>query len=100
MVIYCLAHSSKIICIPQPIIPVRAPPQLVTFIWYGSANVIKVTYICYLNGRVPEAFELWVFEDDGVRKVHMYARVKFCSEFREDTFQTFFFNKDDSIIFS
>ena len=37
-------------------------------------------------------FELWDLADDGVREVHLYARVKLCSEFREDTFQTFFFN--------
>ena len=41
---------------------------------------------------MPEAFELWDFADDGVHEVHPYARVKLHSEFREDTFQTFFFN--------
>ena len=78
--------------IPQPIIPVRAPPQPVTVLRSGSADVIEVTYILCLHGRVPEAFELCALAEDGVREVHPYARVKLLSEFREDTFQTFFFS--------
>ena len=91
-VICLFAHSFEIIHIPQPIIPVRAPPQPVTVLWSGSADVIKVLYICCLNGWVPEAFELWALADDGVREVHPYARIKLRFDFREDTFQTFFFN--------
>ena len=45
-----------------------------------------------LNGQVPEAFELWALSDDGVHVVHPYARVRLLSEFREYTFQNFFFN--------
>ena len=86
------AHSFKIMRITQPIVPVRAPPQPVTVLQSGSADVIKVSYIRCLDGRVPEDFELWVLADNGVCKVHPYARVKLRSEFREDTFQTFFFN--------
>ena len=41
---------------------------------------------------MPEAFELLALADDGVCKVQPYPRVKLRSEFREDTFQTFFFN--------
>ena len=77
---------------PQPITPVRAPPQPVTVLQYGSADVIKVLYIRCLNGWVPEDFELWDLADDGVYKFHPYAIVKLRSEFSEDTFQTFFFN--------
>ena len=62
--------------VPQPIIPVRAPPQPVVVLWSGSADVIKVLYICYLNGRVPGAFELWALAEDEVCNVHTYARVK------------------------
>ena len=62
--------------IPQPIIPVRSPPQPVTVIWSGSADVLKVPYIRCLDGRVPEAFEVWDLAEDGVREVHLYARVK------------------------
>ena len=88
----CFAHSFKIVRIPQPIIPVRATPQPVTVLRYGRADVIEVPYIPCLHGRVPEAFELWALAEDGVCKVHPYARVKLCSNFREDTFQTFFLN--------
>ena len=77
---------------PQTITPVCAPPQIVTVLWYGSADVIKVLYIRCLNGWVPEDFELWAIADDGVCEVHPYARVKLRSDFSEDTFQTFFFN--------
>ena len=78
--------------IPQPIIPVHSPPQPVTVLRYGSADVTEVPYISCLNGRIPEDFELWALADDGVCEVHQYAIVKLRSEFSEDTFQTFFFN--------
>ena len=78
--------------IPQPVIPVYAPPQRVKFLWYGSADVIDVPYIRCLHGWVPGVFELWALAKDGVRKVHPYVRFKLCSKFREDNFQTFFFN--------
>ena len=85
-------HSLKIMRIPQPIIPVRACLQPITVLWSGSGDLIEVLYIRCLNGRWPEAFELWALADDGVCAVHPYNRVKLRSEFREDTFQTFFFN--------
>ena len=86
------AHSFKIMRMPQPIIPVRAPPQPVTVLRSVSADVIEVPYIRCLNGWVPEAFELWALVDDVVCEVHPYARVNFRSKFREDTFQTTLFN--------
>ena len=85
------AHSFKIIRIPQHIIPVRAPPQPVTILRSGSTDMLEFPYILCLNGWVPEAFELWALTDDRVSDVHPCARVNICSEFREDTFQTFFF---------
>ena len=60
--------------------------------WSGRDDVIYVAYICCLHGRVPEAFEVWDLAEDRVRKVHPYTRVKLLSDFREDNFQTFFFN--------
>ena len=86
------AHSFKIICIPQPIIPFRAPPQLLTVLRSGSGDKIEVPYIRCLNGRVPECYDLWALAEDGVREVHPYTRVRLLSEFREDTFHTHFFN--------
>ena len=77
---------------PQPIIPVHAPPQPVTVLLSGSADVTEVPYIRCLHGRVPEAFKIWALADNIVREVHPYARVKLQSELREDTFQTLFFN--------
>ena len=78
--------------IPQPIIPVRAPPQPVTVLWSGSADVLEVAYIHCLSGRVPKAYELWALVEDGVREFHPCARVKLLDDFREDTFHTHFFN--------
>ena len=86
------AHSFKIMRIPQPTIPVRAPSQPVTVLWYDSADVIEVTYIRCLHGRVTDAFEVWALAEDGVHEVHPYARVKLLSEFMKDTFHTHFFN--------
>ena len=76
----------------HPIIPVRAPPQPVTVLWSGSADVIEVPYIRCLYGRVPEDFESWSLADNGVREVHLYARVKLHSKFSEDNFQTLLLN--------
>ena len=69
-------HGFKIMRIPKPISPVRAPPQPITVLRSGSADALEVPYIRCLNGRVPEAFEVWALAEDGVREVHPYARVK------------------------
>ena len=89
---FLFADSFKIMRISLRIIPVRSSLQPVTVLRSGSADLIEVPYIRCLNGRVPEAFELWALADDGFHEVHSYARVKLQSEFREDTFQNFFFN--------
>ena len=89
---YSFAHSFKIMRIPQPIIPFRAPPQPVQVLCYGSGDKIEVPYIRCLNCRVLECYEPWALAEDGVREVHPYARVRPLSEFREDTFHTHFFN--------
>ena len=62
--------------ITQRIIPVCAPPQLVAVLRSGSADALEVLYIRCLIGRVPEAFEVWALAENGVREVHLYARVK------------------------
>ena len=41
---------------------------------------------------MPECYELWALNKDGVYEVHPYARVRLFSKFREDTFHTHFFN--------
>ena len=64
------AHIFKIMRMPQPIIPVRAPPQPVTVLWSGSNNALEVLYIRCLIGRMPETFEVWDLAEDGVREVH------------------------------
>ena len=61
---YRFAHIFKIT-------PFRAPPQPVLVLRSVSTDVIEVTYIRCLNGRVPEDFELWVLAGDGVNPMTM-----------------------------
>ena len=91
-VIFCFAHSFKIMCVTQPIIPFCAPPQPVQVLRSGRGGEIDVQYIRCLDGRVPEAYELWALAQDEVYEVQPYARVELLSYFREDTFYTNFFN--------
>ena len=86
------AHIFKIMRLPQPIIPFRAPTQPVQVLCSGKGGKINVLYISCLNVWVPEVYAFWDLAEDGVREVHPYARVKLFSEFREDTFHTQFFN--------
>ena len=88
----CFVHGFKIMHIPQDIIPLCAPPQPVTVICSVRGDEIEVPYICCIDGRVPEFYELWALAEDGVREVHPYDRVRLLSLFREDTFHTHFFN--------
>ena len=69
------AHSFKIMLIPQPGIPGVFPPRPVQALRFDRGGKIEVAYICFIEGREPEAFELWAFAEDGIRKVHPYARV-------------------------
>ena len=62
-----LAHSFKIMFIPQTVIPLRVPPQLVQALHYGLDGKIYVPYIHCLYGQVPEAYEFLPLAEDGVR---------------------------------
>ena len=84
----------------KPIIPFRAPPQPVQLLRSGRGGKIDVLYIRCLNGRVPEAFELWDLSEDGVRKVHPSSRVKLLDDFREDDFTSTSSMHDDFIFLS
>ena len=79
-------------CVLQPIIPFCAPPEPVQVICSGRCGEINVPYIRCLDGRLPEAYELWDLTEDVVSKVHLYARFEILSDFRKDTFHTHFFN--------
>ena len=78
--------------IPKPIILFRAPLQPVQVLCSGRGGKIDVPYIRCLDGRVPEAYELWDIAEDEFCEVHPYNRVRLLYEFREDTFHTHFFN--------
>ena len=69
--------------IPDPIF-VRYPGS--------DAAASLITYIVCLNGQVPEKYELWSLNAQGVRKVHPIDRVKLFDDFAEDIFQSTFFN--------
>ena len=96
MVICRFAHRFKIMRILRPIILFRALPQPVIDICCGSGEESNFPYIRCLDGRVPEAYELWSLAEDGFRKVNPYARVRLFENFREDTFHTHFSMHDDS----
>ena len=90
---YLFAYSFNIICMRHPIVPVRAPPDTVIVLYYGSDDTIdQVTYIVCLNGRVPEMYELWALNAQVVREVYPFARVRLFDNFREDTFKNFLLN--------
>ena len=77
----------------HPNVPVRGPPDPVLVHYYGSnASIAPATYIVCLHGRVPEMYELWSLNDQGVPEVHPFNRIRLFDDFRADTFQTTFFN--------
>ena len=85
-VCYRFAHCFKIMCIPQPrwteVILLR-PSQ---YFRSSREGEIEVAYIRCIDGREPEAFELWAFVEDGIREVRPYAWVQISDNFTEDTF--------------
>ena len=86
------AHSFKIRRVPQPIIPFCVPPQPIQGLRSGRGGKIDIPYIRFLDGRVPEPYELWDLAEDGVREVHPYARFELLYDFIGYTFHTHFFN--------
>ena len=62
-------------CLTQPGIPVFVPLRPAQALRYGRGGEIEVAYIRCIDGREPEAFGLWVFAEDGICKIHPYARV-------------------------
>ena len=78
--------------IPQPVTPFRVSPQPVQSLRSGRGDEINVPYIRCLDGRMPEAYEIWALAEDRVCEVHLSASVRILDDFREDTFHTHFFN--------
>ena len=75
------------------IVPLCGPPDPILFHYSGNNDYInQVTYIVFLHGRVPKGYELWSLNAQGVREIHPFARILLLDDFREDTFQTTFFN--------
>ena len=58
----------------------------------SDAAASSIKYIVCLNVRVPERYEVWSLNAQGVREVHSIARVNLVDAFREDTFRSTFFN--------
>ena len=73
---YLFAYILNIMCMRHPIFPVRAPPYPVRVLYSGNDDTIEqVTYIVCFNGRVPKMYKLWDINSQGVREVHLFARV-------------------------
>ena len=71
----------------------RGPPDPILVHYPGSgAAASSLAYIVCLHGRVPEKYELWSMNSQGVREVHLFARVRIFSDFMEDTFRTTSYN--------
>ena len=81
---YLLACSFNIVMRPRhPIVPFCGPPDPVWVFYSASDNSIDlVSYIVCLHGRVPERYEIWSLNANGVRKVHLFARVRLLDDFR------------------
>ena len=86
------AHSFKIMCIPQPGLADVFLPRTSQAICSGGGYKIDIAYIRCIDGREPKDFELWVFSEDVICKVHPFARLQIRDDFTEDTFYTDFFN--------
>ena len=64
------------------------------FVSYPGSDALasSLAYIVCLHGRVPEKYELWILNAQGVCEVHPFAQVKPFDDFAEDTFRTTFYN--------
>ena len=71
----------------------RGPPDPILFRYPSSgAAASSLAYIVYLHGRLPEKYELWSMNAQGVCEVHLFARVRLFNDFTEDAFQNTFYN--------
>ena len=65
------------------------PPDPVLVRYAGSnAAAPLVSYIVCINVWVPERYEVWSLNAQGVREVHLTDRVKLFDLFYEDTFRS------------
>ena len=64
-------------CWRRPNVPVRGLPDPILVHYSGSDDGMdRVTYIVCLHGRVPERYKLWSLNEQGVREVHPFARIR------------------------
>ena len=71
----------------------RGPPDPILVRYPGSDAVASsFAYVFCLHGRVPEKYELWSLNSQGVREVNPFDRVRLFDDFTEDTFWTTFYN--------
>ena len=87
---YSFAHSFKIMRIPHPEWTDVILPRTAQAIRFGRGGEIEIAYIRCIDGREPEAFELWALYEDGFREVHPFSRVQIRDNFTKDTFYTQF----------
>ena len=78
--------------IPQPGWTGFILPRPAQALRSGRGGEIDIVYIRCIDGREPEAFELWAFAEDRFREVHPFARVQISDDFTEGTFYSQFFN--------
>ena len=76
--------------------PGSPDPVLVSYAG-SDAAAPSVSYIVCLNGRVPEIYEVWCLNREGVREVHPTARVKLFTLFDENIFGALSMIPEDSV---
>ena len=66
-------------------------PVLVSYAGSDAATP-SISYIVFINGRVPERYEVWCLNRHGVCEVHLTARVVLFTLFDENTFRSTFYD--------
>ena len=62
----------------RPNVPIRRPPDPVLVHYSGSdASIAPVTYIVCLHGQVPERYELWSLNAQGLHKFIYIEKISY-----------------------
>ena len=86
--------------IPQTVCFEVVPPRTVQRLSSGRGGEGDVWFNRCIKGQEPRIYELWTFADDGICKVHPYARVQISDDFIGETFHTTFSMHEKSELLS
>ena len=83
-------HSFKTMTRREPVVFEVFPPRTVQRISSGRGGKGNVWFTRCIKGREPEIYELWTFDEDGIREVHPFVWVQISDDFTGETFHTHF----------